>query len=519
MQQNIATTKRPTAVALAYPSGRSPPSPVLTMHQHQAVSSSASPVFIDTPTGHSSTMFATSNTSNIGVGEKVVDASSPAPYICRNSATSLSTSTPRRVGGIQRGRGCSPRLPGGIVGIRRSHDYGSPSSEKVFEPVDRESQRRVPMPMPAPSSSSPGSSVLDGHDDDIEQGGRGQFPLQDCAQPEQKRHRVTDLSQNSGAGDKSNDNRSFAYKGFQGLLPYWRCDKCQNFGSNSFDDVLSHETICNAQPEYATNAESDNDESMTNDEPRIIQYYHEDKNESNIDENAVKVSLEPAGTLDLGKGGKGFVKTSWGNMAKRTQFRRDKFKLLTREGQIGDMDKKLAEEVIGNCLVWLLFVNPVFGTVTYCAWYIAGMMMHMISSMAVFVIYFARGAAASGFDWKRLYATLMKYPFFRTIIRKIEENYVLARLGMIWNESGDHRWHSDSFQERTDFRGILSLLSSVKIMWFRDTRTGAQFGITVPHSAFIVLTRYGSGAEGSLEHKVTGAGNSAIFTFDFRPKK
>eukprot|EP00985_Skeletonema_marinoi_P021859 scaffold13642_cov86-Skeletonema_marinoi.AAC.1 len=127
MQQHIARPKRPTAVALAYPSGRSPPSPVLTMHQ--PVSSSTSPVFIATPTGRSSTMFATSKTD---------------PALRGVSPTSVATSlaTPR-MGGISRG----PHLPGGIVGIRRSYDHGSPSSEKVFEPVDRESQRRVPMPM------------------------------------------------------------------------------------------------------------------------------------------------------------------------------------------------------------------------------------------------------------------------------------------------------------------------------------------------------------------------------------
>ena len=153
MQQHIARPNRPTAVALAYPSGRSPPSPVLTMTMHQAVSSSKSPVFIATPTGRSSTMFAASKTefstpifslpSNIGVGEKTVNSFSPALRGASPTSVATPLATPR-MGGISRG----PRLPRGIVGIRRSYDHGSPSSEKVFEPVDRESQRRVPMPMP-----------------------------------------------------------------------------------------------------------------------------------------------------------------------------------------------------------------------------------------------------------------------------------------------------------------------------------------------------------------------------------
>jgi hypothetical protein len=56
-------------------------------------------------------------------------------------------------------------------------------------------------------------------------------------------------------------------------------------------------------------------------------------------------------------------------------------------------------------------------------------------------------------------------------------------------------------------------------MWFRDSTTGAQFGIRIPHGAFIVLTRFGSGAEGTICHMVTGADDSFIFVFDFGEKK
>mmetsp|Transcript_12643 Transcript_12643/g.16150 ORF Transcript_12643/g.16150 Transcript_12643/m.16150 type:complete len:101 (+) Transcript_12643:304-606(+) len=76
---------------------------------------------------------------------------------------------------------------------------------------------------------------------------------------------------------------------------------------------------------------------------------------------------------------------------------------------------------------------------------------------------------------------------------------------------GGHLWNH--------YRAILSLLCSVKIMWFRDSTTGAQFGIRIPHGAFIVLTRFGSGAEGTICHMVTGADDSFIFVFDFGEKK
>ena len=56
-------------------------------------------------------------------------------------------------------------------------------------------------------------------------------------------------------------------------------------------------------------------------------------------------------------------------------------------------------------------------------------------------------------------------------------------------------------------------------MWFRDSATGAQFGIRVPHGALIVLTRLGSGADGTISHKVTGADDSFIFVFDYGKKK
>jgi hypothetical protein len=153
MQQHKAKPKCFSAVAPAS-SARSLLSPVRTM-QKQPVSSSsaASPVFYATPTGRSSTIFATSKSecstpvfslpTDIGVGEKkATGAFAPSLRVVSPTSVASPLATPRMgMGGISSG----PRLPGGIVGIRLNYDHLSPSREMVFETVDRESPppRRV----------------------------------------------------------------------------------------------------------------------------------------------------------------------------------------------------------------------------------------------------------------------------------------------------------------------------------------------------------------------------------------
>eukprot|EP00985_Skeletonema_marinoi_P019915 scaffold11594_cov131-Skeletonema_marinoi.AAC.6 len=211
----------------------------------------------------------------------------------------------------------------------------------------------------------------------------------------------------------------------------------------------------------------------------------------------------------------GFDETSWEEIDTGNVYINPAFTLYTSNEQ----DRQFAGECIRFCLIWPLVYNPIINGAEYCTASIAGVLIHIIRLMQVFVVFYSRGAVASGRSWQRLRSILMKYEYFRILILKVEELYRFGRAGLILNHSGKHRWHQDKFQRWCDFRAILSLLCSVKIMWFRDSATGAQFGIRVPHGALIVLTRLGSGADGTISHKVTGADDSFIFVFDYGKKK
>ena len=145
MMQYVAKANRlPTVAGPSPAASSSPPSPVLAVQQ--PVSSGVSPVFLATPTGRSSTMFAASKSafttpvfspaSNFGADEKASDAFSPA--LRRVSPTSVASPLGGGIAG-------DPYLPQGIVGIRLNYDRHYSSTEMVFEPVNREAPHRAPM--------------------------------------------------------------------------------------------------------------------------------------------------------------------------------------------------------------------------------------------------------------------------------------------------------------------------------------------------------------------------------------
>mmetsp|Transcript_20664 Transcript_20664/g.35011 ORF Transcript_20664/g.35011 Transcript_20664/m.35011 type:complete len:491 (-) Transcript_20664:86-1558(-) len=211
----------------------------------------------------------------------------------------------------------------------------------------------------------------------------------------------------------------------------------------------------------------------------------------------------------------GFEETSWEQIDTGNVYINPAFTLYTSNEQ----DRQFAGECIQFCLIWPFLYNPIINGAAYCAASIAGVLFHIIGAMQLLCVFYSRGAAASGRSWPRVRGHLMGYNYFSMLILKIEEFYRIGRGGLILNQSGKHRWHQDKFLLWNHYRAILSLLCSVKIMWFRDSTTGAQFGIRIPHGAFIVLTRFGSGAEGTICHMVTGADDSFIFVFDFGEKK
>lgn len=231
------------------------------------------------------------------------------------------------------------------------------------------------------TESSPSSNE---HCNDIEQGKRGQPPLEDITPPPEKKHRRVTKSPETKEGDKNNDNPKLK-------RVVWRCNNCTHFRSSSFDDCLSHEKTCNgAQPEPAATASAKQDDDDDDDESMpfesSVQYNHEDVDESNVNDNTMKFRHKPAGESRPEEGGDGFVKVNWDSTAKDVPIH-PKFGLYCREGEIGEKDRKLAAEVIGKRLVWLFFVNVVVGSLLYCGWRIALMLFHMMNSMKVFVTY------------------------------------------------------------------------------------------------------------------------------------
>jgi hypothetical protein len=241
-----------------------------------------------------------------------------------------------------------------------------------------------------------------------------------------------------------------------------------------------------------------------------------DNNANSEDIPAPEVTLGPMDEIDLEVDGHVFKETSWEDVdTGDVEFRGDLFPLYTRGTE---EDKELAGEVIGENYVWLLFFHPMIGCAAVTVQFIMMMMLALIRSGKVFVVFFSRGAASSGRSWARLRDIIWAYEYFRILVAPIEVMYRIGRGFIVWNLSGYHAWHFDKYMGYCDFRAILSLLCSVKIMWFTNIRTGAMFGIKVPHGAFIVLTRVGSGVVGPLRHMVTGAKGSFIAVFEFGKK-
>ena len=52
-------------------------------------------------------------------------------------------------------------------------------------------------------------------------------------------------------------------------------------------------------------------------------------------------------------------------------------------------------------------------------------------------------------------------------------------------------------------------------MWFENERTGAMFGIMIPHGGVVILSKYGGGVTSNWRHKVTGGEHSWYFALDF----
>ncbi|KAL7458038.1 hypothetical protein ACHAWC_009539 [Mediolabrus comicus] len=292
--------------------------------------------------------------------------------------------------------------------------------------------------------------------------------------------------------------------------------------SNSPSESITDESDSMERGE-ATNDARKRNKPQDGDDERIAKRSNKNNagNSSGTDDNGatfedIPVTFAPMDEINLEVDGQVFKETSWEDVdTGDVEFRGDLFPLYTRGTK---EDKELAGEVIGEYYVWLLFFHPMIGCAAVTVQFIMTMMLALIHSGNVFVIFFSREAASSGRSWVRLRDIILAYEYFHILVAPIQAMYRIGRGFIVWNLSGYHAWHFDKFLEYCDFRAILSLLCSTKIMWFTNIRTGAMFGIKVPHGAFIVLTRVGSGVVGPLRHMVTGAKGSFIAVFEFGKK-
>ena len=155
------------------------------------------------------------------------------------------------------------------------------------------------------------------------------------------------------------------------------------------------------------------------------------------------------------------------------------------------------------------------------ALYLSLMTMFFMGSLIV--VFFLRGCGSSGINAARCISVLMKNPDFRILIEVLQSTF--GEFGRFWiaaNVSGKQTKHPDHLGkvvgEKCTHRGLLTFLSKDKVMWFECQRTGATFGLVVPHGALLILSKRGGGADGRILHSVVGGEHSWLLAFDFSYK-
>ena len=129
-------------------------------------------------------------------------------------------------------------------------------------------------------------------------------------------------------------------------------------------------------------------------------------------------------------------------------------------------------------------------------------------------MFYSRGAASSGLSKERTRSIMAKNPVFRSFIKEIYSTFDVCGLWVLANESGDHPWHRDRFSGGQAFRNLVTFGTESKVMWFRCHETEREFGISLPHSALICISRHATGVTSGIQHRVTGGANSWLVVFE-----
>jgi len=84
---------------------------------------------------------------------------------------------------------------------------------------------------------------------------------------------------------------------------------------------------------------------------------------------------------------------------------------------------------------------------------------------------------------------------------------------MLANESRDHPWHRDRFGGQV-FRNLVTFGTESKVMWLRCLETKREFGISLPHSVLVCISKHAAVVTSGIQHCVTGGANLWLVVFE-----
>jgi hypothetical protein len=243
--------------------------------------------------------------------------------------------------------------------------------------------------------------------------------------------------------------------------------------------------------------------------------------EDDIDEQAMQNTSLPAGTTEAGNPDitDDWEEVSFNEIDTGDKYVHPTFKVFVPKGEKAEESKKFCSELITKGCLMLLILSYAVQGITLGWLPIYYILMALFNTGELLVTYFNRGAGSTGRNWARTRDVLKKSTFFRTIIEWFEKHLHVGRGFCVANESGEHPDHGDKIARECLWRAIFSFLCTTKIMWFKNMKTGAKFGILVPHSALVVLSYTGSGYTGPVRHSISGGDESWIFVMDIGRKK
>ena len=183
-------------------------------------------------------------------------------------------------------------------------------------------------------------------------------------------------------------------------------------------------------------------------------------------------------------------------------------------------DANLACELLSANDIILRFVNLAIGTGElvdgdHTKWsFVFQQLWELANDHLLIPMFFSRGAASSGYSAERTRLLMRSNPLFRKFIDEIYTTFDVCGFWVLANESGDHPWHRDRFSGGQSFRNLATFGTDSKVMWFRCLETEREFGISLPHSAFVCISRHAAGVTSRIQHRVTGGANSWLVVFE-----